>query len=42
LDKAYGLKIQDVGQAQAILKSIGTIAAAVHAHRTPGGHGAMS
>lgn len=42
LDKAYGLKIQDVGQAQAILKSIGTIAAAVHAHRSAGGHGGGS
>ncbi|MEI6340359.1 MAG: phosphopantetheine-binding protein [Verrucomicrobiota bacterium] len=34
LDKAYGLKIKDVGEAQAILKSVATIASAVHRHRS--------
>ena len=42
LDKSYGLKIQDVGQAQAVLRSIGTIAAAVHAHRVAGADGVRS
>jgi acyl carrier protein len=34
LDKSYGLKIKDVGEAQSILKSVATIASAVHQHRS--------